>query len=299
MNKYLSTLKKLDENAIKKNQDLSKFSWFNLGGPAELFFKPNTINELSSFLKINDKAIHILGAGSNTLIRDGGLKGVTLKLGSNFSYTKKLDDKFIESGSATLDRKLSNFAAENTISGLEFLSCIPGTIGGAIKMNSGCYGEDVSKILVSLKAMDRKGNIKVLNKEEINFSYRGCDLLDELIILSAVFEGTLSSKKKVEEKQISLIKKKKESQPSQIKTCGSTFKNPKNKKAWKLIKDSGCQNISVGNAKISEKHCNFFVNNGKATSSDIENLIERVKDKVFKETGVKLELEIKVIGINK
>ena len=209
MNKYLSTLKKLDENAIKKNQDLSKFSWFNLGGPAELFFKPNTINELSSFLKINDKAIHILGAGSNTLIRDGGLKGVTLKLGSNFSYTKKLDDKFIESGSATLDRKLSNFAAENTISGLEFLSCIPGTIGGAIKMNSGCYGEDVSKILVSLKAMDRKGNIKVLNKEEINFSYRGCDLLDELIILSAVFEGTLSSKKKVEEKQISLIKKKK------------------------------------------------------------------------------------------
>ena len=299
MNKYLSTLKKLDENAIKKNQDLSKFSWFNLGGPAELFFKPNTINELSSFLKINDKAIHILGAGSNTLIRDGGLKGVTLKLGSNFSYTKKLDDKFIESGSATLDRKLSNFAAENTISGLEFLSCIPGTIGGAIKMNSGCYGEDVSKILVSLKAMDRKGNIKVLNKKEINFSYRGCDLLDELIILSAVFEGTLSSKKKVEEKQISLIKKKKESQPSQIKTCGSTFKNPKNKKAWKLIKDSGCQNISVGNAKISEKHCNFFVNNGKATSSDIENLIERVKDKVFKETGVKLELEIKVIGINK
>jgi UDP-N-acetylmuramate dehydrogenase len=299
MNKYLSTLKKLDENAIKKNQDLSKFSWFNLGGPAELFFKPNTINELSSFLKINDKAIHILGAGSNTLIRDGGLKGVTLKLGSNFSYTKKLDDKFIESGSATLDRKLSNFAAENTISGLEFLSCIPGTIGGAIKMNSGCYGEDVSKILVSLKAMDRKGNIKVLNKEEINFSYRGCDLLDELIILSAVFEGTLSSKKKVEEKQISLIKKKKESQPSQIKTCGSTFKNPKNKKAWKLIKDSGCQNISFGNAKISEKHCNFFVNNGKATSSDIENLIERVKDKVFKETGVKLELEIKVIGINK
>jgi UDP-N-acetylmuramate dehydrogenase len=299
MNKHLDLLKKLNKNTIKKNQDLSKFSWFNLGGPAELFFKPNAISDLSSFLKINDKKIHILGAGSNTLIRDGGLKGVALKLGSNFSYTKILDKKFIEAGSATLDRKLSNFATENALSGLEFLSCIPGTIGGAIKMNSGCYGDDISKILVSLKAIDRLGNIKVLNKEEINFSYRGCDLLDELIILSAVFKGTVSSKKSVEEKQSSLIKKKKNSQPSQIKTCGSTFKNPENKKAWKLIKDSGCQNISIGNAKISEKHCNFFVNSGKATSSDIESLIEKVQDKVFKKTGVKLELEIKVIGVNK
>ena len=299
MNKYLSTLKKLDENAIKKNQDLSKFSWFNLGGPAELFFKPNTINELSSFLKINDKAIHILGAGSNTLIRDGGLKGVTLKLGSNFSYTKKLDDKFIESGSATLDRKLSNFASENTISGLEFLSCIPGTIGGAIKMNSGCYGSDISKVLLSIKVLDNLGQEKEIKSDDIKFSYRGTDLSNNLIILSAKMRGVISSRDLIEKKRNELIKKKKESQPSQIKTGGSTFKNNNNKKAWALIKESGCDQFSVGNAKISSKHCNFFINDGKARSSDIEELIKKVKKEVKIKTGVNLELEIKIIGDEK
>ena len=294
----MSELKKLFVNT-RKNEDLSKFSWFNLGGPAELFFRPNAIEELSSFLINNNKKIHVLGAGSNTLIRNGGIKGVTLKLGSNFSYTKVINEKFIEVGSATLDKNLSNFATNNSISGFEFLSCIPGSVGGAIKMNSGCYGEDISKILISVKIMDKQGKIKILNGEEINFRYRGCDLLDEFIILSAVFKGKKSTKELVEKKQTNLINKKKHSQPSQIKTCGSTFKNPSTKKAWELIKEAGCQNITIGDAKISEKHCNFFVNNGKASSSDIEDLIKKVKDQVLAKTGVELELEIKVVGVKK
>ena len=296
-------IEELKRNFGKKllvKENLSKFSWFNLGGPAEIFFKPANYNELASLLKIyqDNKKINIIGAGSNTLIRDGGIEGITIKLSTEFSFIKLLNDNIIEVGAATLDRKLSDFATKNSLSGFEFLSCIPGSIGGGIKMNSGCYGEEISKILVSLKAIDRKGKIKEIKRDEIKFSYRSCDLSDELIILSAKFKGDLKDKSNIEKKQLELIKRKKETQPSQIKTCGSTFKNPKDRKAWKLIKESGCEKISVGKAKISEKHCNFFINEGGATSNDIEQLIEKVKNQVLKKTGINLELEIKIIGIN-
>ena len=296
-------IEELKRNFGKKllvKENLSKFSWFNLGGPAEIFFKPANYNELASLLKIyqDNKKINIIGAGSNTLIRDGGIEGITIKLSTEFSFIKLLNDNIIEVGAATLDRKLSDFATKNSLSGFEFLSCIPGSIGGGIKMNSGCYGEEISKILVSLKAIDRKGKIKEIKRDEIKFSYRSCDLSDELIILSAKFKGDLKDKSNVEKKQLELIKRKKETQPSQVKTCGSTFKNPKDRKAWKLIKESGCEKISVGKAKISEKHCNFFINEGGATSNDIEQLIEKVKNQVLKKTGINLELEIKIIGIN-
>lgn len=296
-------IEELKRNFGKKllvKENLSKFSWFNLGGPAEIFFKPANYNELASLLKIyqDNKKINIIGAGSNTLIRDGGIEGITIKLSTEFSFIKLLNDNIIEVGAATLDRKLSDFATKNSLSGFEFLSCIPGSIGGGIKMNSGCYGEEISKILVSLKAIDRKGKIKEIKRDEIKFSYRSCDLSDELIILSAKFKGDLKDKSNIEKKQLELIKRKKETQPSQVKTCGSTFKNPKDRKAWKLIKESGCEKISVGKAKISEKHCNFFINEGGATSNDIEQLIEKVKNQVLKKTGINLELEIKIIGIN-
>ena len=296
-------IEELKRNFGKKllvKENLSKFSWFNLGGPAEIFFKPANYNELASLLKIyqDNKKINIIGAGSNTLIRDGGIEGITIKLSTEFSFIKLLNDNIIEVGAATLDRKLSDFATKNSLSGFEFLSCIPGSIGGGIKMNSGCYGEEISKILVSLKAIDRKGKIKEIKRDEIKFSYRSCDLSDELIILSAKFKGDLKDKSNIEKKQLELIKRKKETQPSQVKTCGSTFKNPKDRKAWKLIKESGCEKISVGKAKISEKHCNFFINEGGATSNDIEQLIEKVKNKFLKKTGINLELEIKIIGIN-
>tara|TARA_B100000945_G_scaffold315352_1_gene314408 strand:+ start:304 stop:1167 length:864 start_codon:yes stop_codon:yes gene_type:complete len=285
---------------IYENEKLSKYNWFNLGGSARIFFKPNSQINLKNFLEnyvSEKKNIYILGAGSNTLFRDSGFDGVIIKLGKSFAYTKLLNGNKIEVGAATLDKTVSEFASENSISGLEFLSCIPGSIGGAIRMNSGCYGYDISKVFLSLKAMNLQGELKSFNKEEIKFIYRGTNLAEDLIILSVVLQGESGKKNNIKDKQISLINKKKESQPSKVKTCGSTFKNPKNKKAWELIKLSNCTNLVVGGASISPKHSNFFLNNGNATSSDIENLIEKVKKQVFLKTGTKLELEIKIIGV--
>ena len=293
--------KKFGKN-LKFKENLSKYSWFNVGGPADIFFRPESISQLKEFLSetrnIKSK-ISILGAGSNTLIRDTGVKGVVIKLSSKFSNIKLIDKDTIEVGAATLDRKVSDFAKNNNIAEMEFLSCIPGSIGGAIIMNSGCYGSDVSKILSSIRVLDNLGQEKEIRNDEIKFSYRGTDLSNNLIILSAKLKGVISSKKFIEKKQNDLIQKKKESQPSQIKTGGSTFKNNNTKKAWMLIKESGCDQFSVGNAKISSKHCNFFINDGEAKSADIEELINKVKKEVKIKTGINLELEIKIIGNEK
>ena len=298
------TNKELIKLKIKKNfflkQKLSNYSWFNLGGFADILFKPKNLREITSFLKnYKNTKFTILGAGSNTLIRDGGIKGITIKLSSKFAYLKILKGDIIEAGAATLDRKLSEFAKEKSLAGFEFLSCIPGSVGGAVKMNSGCYGSDISKILYSIKVIDKEVKKKEIFVENIKFSYRGCNLPDNLIIISVKFKGKKSTKTEIDNKQKTYIERKKKSQPSQIKTCGSTFKNTLNKKAWKLIKDSGCVNYKVGNAEISKKHCNFFVNNGKATSAEIEQLIAKVKNKVLKETKVNLDLELKIVGYNK
>ena len=290
--------KKFGKNLIIK-ENLSKYNWFNLGGPADIFFRPENKQQLKEFLKEikdNNYKIFILGAGSNTLIRDSGVKGVVIKLGSKFSDIKLLDKDKIEAGAGTLDKKVSNFAKDKGVKDLEFLSCIPGSIGGAVIMNSGCYGSDISQILVSIKVIDDQGNEKEINSNEIKFSYRGTNIPDNYIILSAVLKGTVSSPKIIEKKQEELLKKKKETQPSQIKTGGSTFKNKEDQKAWILIKETGSDKLYVGDAKISEKHCNFFVNNGSAKASDIEKLINKVKREVYAKTGEELELEIKIIG---
>ncbi len=288
-------------NSISINADLSNYSWFNLGGPAEYFFKPKNESQLIEFLKsnrANKLKLTILGAGSNTLIRDKGVKGVVLKLSSGFSQIKLIEKDIIQAGAATLDRKVSNFAKDNNISNFEFLSCIPGSIGGAVIMNSGCYDNDISKILISIRAIDINQCIeREITREEIEFYYRGTNLSKDLIITSVKLKGKIKPKGMIEKIQNELIEKKKMSQPSQIKTCGSTFKNLSNdKKAWKLIKDSGCEDLREGDAVLSKKHCNFFVNNGKAKSIDIENLIKKVKKTVNEKTGVNLELEIKIIG---
>ena len=291
-------IKKFERN-ISSNIKLSNYSWFNLGGPAEYFFKPEDENQLIEFLKDNQEnkiKITILGAGSNTLIRDNGVKGVVIKLGSNFSNVKLINKDTLEVGAATLDRKVANFAKDNGIGNLEFLSCIPGTIGGAVTMNSGCYGNDISKVLISLNAIDINQCKKIeIKKEDIEFSYRGTNLSNKLIIISAKLKGKVNSKDSIEKIQNELIEKKKFSQPSQIKTCGSTFKNmSEERKAWKLI-ESGC-GISRRRCCNFKKHCNFFVNNGKAKSSDIEKLINKVKKTVNDKAGVDLELEIKIVG---
>ncbi len=292
-------LKKIYGDNIYRNEILSKYSWFNLGGPSEIFFRPNSVAQLSSFLqeiKKKKNKTTIIGAGSNTLIRDSGVKGVTIKLGSKFSFLNLINNDTIHAGAATLDKKISNFAKDNSLSNFEFLSCIPGSLGGGIVMNSGCYENEISKILVSVEVIDENGEIFEIEKDKINFFYRGCDLPDNFIILSAKLKGLKLDKSKIEKKQSEFIKKKKESQPSQIKTCGSTFKNTKNYKAWELIKKSNCEKMFVGKAKISQKHCNFFVNEGNAKAFEIEQLIDKTKEQVFKKTGIKLELEIKIIG---
>ena len=294
-------LKKKFDKYISNNINLSNYSWFNLGGPAEYFFKPLNEKQLIEFLKINKKnklSITILGAGSNTLIRDNGIKGVVIKLGSSFSDIKLKDQLTIKAGAATLDRKISNFAKENGIGGLEFLSCIPGSIGGSVIMNSGCYGSDISKVLVSINVVDIKScQEKEIKFEEIEFYYRGNNLSKNFIITSVTLKGKIESRSIIEKNQRNLIEKKKLTQPSQIKTCGSTFKNlSSEKKAWQIIKETGCSEFKEGDAEISKKHCNFFVNNGNAKSSDIEKLINKVKKTVNDKTGIDLELEIKIIG---
>jgi UDP-N-acetylmuramate dehydrogenase len=282
------------------DEKLSNYSWFNLGGPADILFKPSSIKDIIFFFKkLNLNKFTVIGAGSNTLIRDGGIKGVTIKLGSAFSYMHLCAENIIEVGAATSDKKVADFAIDHSLTGLEFLACIPGSIGGAVRMNTGCYGYDISQILYSIKVIDNKGCLKEILAEDIKFSYRGTNIEDNLLITSIKLKGKQNIKKKIQEKQLAMIKKKKKSQPSQIKTCGSTFKNPKNKKAWELIKEANCENFKVGNAKISEKHCNFFINNGKATSKDLEELINKVRDTVYKKKNINLELEIKIIGHDK
>ena len=294
----IKEIKKKISGQILFDESLSKHSWFNLGGPAKVIFKPKNLNELSIFLK-NCKEfnkIKVLGAGSNTLIRDGGFDGVIIKLGKSFSHLSLLGQNILIAGASALDKNVSNFALENSLSGFEFLSCIPGTIGGGIRMNSGCYGEDISKILISVQVMDLSGKLKVVHSSDIKFSYRGCNLDNSLIFISATFKGKNDSNPNIQKKIINLVERKKKDQPSKIKTCGSTFKNPENNKAWSLIKDSGCAGMKMGDAHISEKHCNFFVNKRNAKSQDLENLIYQVKNRVLNKTGIKLELELEIIG---
>ena len=288
-------------NSFSQKIKLANYSWFNLGGNAEFFFKPKDNVQLLEFLdeaKKIDLPTTFLGAGSNILFRDNGVKGAVIKLGKSLSYTKLIKDNTIEVGAATLDRKVADFAKENNLSNFEFLSCIPGSVGGAVIMNSGCYNNDISKILLSIKAIDIQNSKEVeIKKEDIKFEYRSSNLPNNLLITSVKLIGIKGSKDLIEKKQLDLIKRKKLSQPSQIKTCGSTFKNiSKEKKAWMLIKEAGCDNFEEGDAVISKKHCNFFVNKGKAKSSDIEKLIKKVKKKVFEKTSINLELEIKIVG---
>ena len=282
------------------NYDLKKTNWFNIGGKTKVYFKPESLNELISFLKEFGKTekFFILGAGSNILINDGIFNGVVIKLGKNFSNISLLPNKTIVAGSATSDKNLSSFALENNISGLEFLSCIPGTVGGGLRMNSGCFKKEFKDILVSVQAVDRMGKVLTIPVSKIKFSYRGNDLDKDLIFLSASFKGEFKEKRKIQE-YMKVIKNKKDyTQPTKIKTGGSTFKNPikqTDQKVWELIKKSVPLDTKFGDAEISKKHCNFFVNNNNATFEDMKKLIEFVKENVKLKTGINIETEIEII----
>ena len=282
------------------NYDLKKTNWFNIGGKAKVYFKPESLNELVIFLKkfgIKEK-IFILGAGSNVLINNHLFNGVVIKLGKNFSNISLLPNETIVAGCATTDKKLSEFAAENGIGGLEFLSCIPGTVGGGLRMNSGCFKKEFKDILLSVQAIDKTGRILTIPTSKIKFGYRQNNLDRDLIFLSASFKGEKKSKEKIKEDIKILQNEKSKTQPTKTKTGGSTFKNPinqTNEKVWKLIKKSVPLETKFGEAEISQKHCNFFVNKNNASFEDMKKLIDFVKKNVKSKTGIELETEIEII----
>ena len=285
---------------LKINYDIKKKNWFNIGGKAKLFFKAENLIELKNFIKkIDDKKkIFVLGAGSNTLFTDGIFDGVVIKLSKNFNNISKLSEEIIIAGSAVTDKALSDYAMENNLSGFEFLSCIPGTVGGGIKMNAGCYDSEFKDILLSVQAINKKGQIITIPSNKISFEYRNNNLPNDLIFLSASFKGKKSNKVDIQSLMKKYKNQKEISQPTKIKTSGSTFKNPiaqTDKKVWELIKQSVPLNTSFGDARISDKHCNFFVNKGNASFKDMKNLIKFVSNKVLENTGITIETEIKII----
>jgi len=296
---FYSQLKKNIQGELRENFDLSKSNWLGIGGKAKFFFKPKDLKDLQIFLRNNNQhlPIIVIGSGSNLLIRDKGFDGVVIKFGKDFDYIK-INNDIINCGPATQKSLLAEYAANNNLTGFEFLYCIPGTVAGGVIMNSGCYGRDISKVVLSISAIDMNSEIKIIDNKDINFSYRHSSLTKNQIITNIEMKGSVLEKKKVLEIMENLKNKKDTEQPQKIKTGGSTFKNPNNsdKKAWQLIKESGCADLKVGEIKLSNLHCNFLENLGKASSEDAENLIENIQKEVFKKTNINLELELEVVG---
>ena len=288
------------EGDIFFDQSIKNLNWFNIGGKTRIFFKPSSLKSLKEYLKIYAlrSKIFILGNGSNVLFDDATYQGTVIKLGKSFSNITLLNNETIIAGAAASQKKVSDFAKDNNISGLEFMSCIPGSIGGGIRMNSGCFQREFKDVLISIQLIDFKGNIKSIPANKIKFNYRSIQLPKDLIFLSATFKGKKHSKLEIKNYMNKLIKKKEIAQPTKIKTSGSTFKNPidqTKKKAWQLIKSSISDDISYGDASISKKHANFFVNKKNAKSADMKSLIKFVKKQIHNKTGIKIELEIVVV----
>ena len=282
------------------DQSIKNLNWFNIGGKTRILFKPNSLKGLIEYLKLYDLRgkIFILGNGSNVLFDDETYQGTIIKLGKNFSKISLLDKTTIIAGTAVSQKKVSEFAKDNNISGLEFMSCIPGSIGGGIRTNSGCFKREFKDILVSIQLIDFQGFIKSIPADKINFNYRSIELPKDLIFLSATFKGKQKKGEQISDYMNELNAIKNMAQPTKIKTSGSTFKNPINqtdKKVWELIRASVDNEISYGDAVISKKHANFFVNKKNAKSDDMKSLINFVKKKVKDQTGIKLELEIVVV----
>ena len=300
LSKELKNFSNEVSSKIYSDYGLKKSNWFNIGGKAKIYFKPDNLSDLVLFIKKFGKKekIHILGAGSNTLISDKTFDGAVVKLGKNFSNISILPNGVIVAGSACLDKKLSDFALENEVGNFEFLACIPGTVGGGLKMNAGCFDSEFKDILISIQAIDREGKVLTIPANKVNFEYRNNDLPEDLIFLSASFRGKKRDKDKIKKKIFELKNKKDNSQPTKIRTSGSTFKNPINqsdKKVWQLIKESVPLDTTFGGACISDKHCNFFVNKNNASFDDMNNLIKFVQESVQKKTGIILEKEIKIL----
>ena len=283
----------------KKHVVMAPYTWFRVGG-ATTVFRPQDHEDLCQFLLQNseDVPVTIIGAASNILIRDGGIPGIVIRLGKNFASIN-FNSNSVRIGAALPNGIAARLAQKKGYSGLEFLSGIPGTIGGGLRMNAGAYGKEVKDILIEAEVVDSTGNFKVLSLEEMEMSYRHCGVPKDYIFLSGLFKTGRDVPSNIQRKLDEIKARRLESQPITERTGGSTFKNPKGFKAWELIEAAGCRGVSVGGAMVSEQHCNFLVNTGNANASDLENLGNLVQKKVQDCTGIKLEWEIKLLGLHK
>lgn len=278
--------------------DLSKLCWFGVGGKASVLFSPADQDDLIHFLKNKeDIPIFVFGVGSNILIRDGGFNGVVIRLGNSTNYIKLISDYMIEVGASVLDQNVASFAIDKKIGGMEFLSGIPGTIGGGLAMNAGAYGREFAHIVRKVHAVDLDGNLLEFTNQDMHFKYRSNGLKESVIFLSAALQGYRASLEEIEMCINRIKTQRNATQPVKgVKTGGSTFKNPLYNKAWKLIDEAACRGLKIGGAQVSELHCNFIMNNGNATAADIEQLIEVLQKRVFDSSGITLESEIIFVG---
>jgi UDP-N-acetylmuramate dehydrogenase len=284
--------------SLTEKASLKEFVWFRAGGPADVLFRPADLDDLCAFLAARPKSVplSVIGVGSNLLVRDGGIEGIVIRLPAAFGKVERFGDTRLRAGAAALDANVARAAADAGIGGLEFFRGIPGTIGGALRMNAGCYGREMKDVFVEARAVDRSGKVVTLTAKEMGFSYRHSDAPEDLIFVDAVLEGRKDDPDKIRARMEELVEQRERTQPIRAKTGGSTFTNPPGKKAWQLIDQAGCRGLSRGDAQVSEKHCNFLINNGEATAADIEALGEEVRARVKSKSGVQLEWEIKRVG---
>jgi UDP-N-acetylmuramate dehydrogenase len=286
-------------NNVLYNVNLAKYSYFQVGGNAEMFFEPKNLKELQFFLKKSDNiSITIIGGGSNLLIRDNGIKGVVIFLKNTFKKIE-INDNFLEVESGVLNFQIYNFMKENNIGGYEFLGTIPGTIGGAARGNAGCNGSEIKDLVIEIEAIDFNGNIKIFSNSDCNFDYRKNNLPNDLIFTKIKLKiNNKKTKEEIEKEYNEILKKRKNSQPFGIKTCGSTFKNPKEKPAWKVVQELGFQGKEINGVKMSEKHANFMVNIATNKAKNLEELGNLIIKEAKEKLNIDLEWEIKIIGEN-
>ena len=284
---------------LMANAPLADFTWFKTGGPAEVLFMPADENDLADFLKATptEIAVYVIGVGSNLLVRDGGVPGVVIRMGRGFNDIKLAGSNQIRAGTAALDMRVAQFALEHSIDLLTFLIGIPGTIGGALRMNGGAHGGETTDVLIEARAVDRKGTIHVLQHADMKYSYRHCGAAEDLIFTEALLQGKSGEATAIKAQMDLHVEHRINAQPIKSRTGGSTFKNPVGHKSWQLIDAAGMRGFAVGPARVSELHCNFLINEGGATAAQIEQLGETVRARVKANSGVDLEWEIKRIGI--
>jgi UDP-N-acetylmuramate dehydrogenase len=287
--------------AVEAQASLADFIWFRTGGAAEWLFRPADRADLSDFLKDLDPATPLfpVGVGSNLIVRDGGLPGVTIRLPKSFAKVSIEPDNRVRAGAAAMGITVASAARDAGVAGLEFLRGIPGTVGGAVRMNAGAYGRDVSDILIEATLVLRDGTIETWPAARLGYSYRHSELPQGAVVIEALFEGTPGDVQAIGAEMDRIAAEREASQPLRSRTGGSTFKNPEGRKAWRLVDDAGCRGLRCGDAQVSEKHCNFLLNLGQATSADIEALGEEVRARVKAQSGIELEWEIQRVGMAK